>query len=490
MKKLAIAVGVLLMAASLAQAISDGPGGRLYITYKYSDNVASNLVNYQSLLINTDWTINYEGRAAYTYNQHGSLLDNYQYSQHQQVGGISPEVYTAAGNGFATLVTGLNYNNSEVCYSASYQALDILKIGTANGGMTGLPAILSDGRGVPGAHPGWGVDPGNPANTPSTERSFFAAPDIMGGFTGDAQNAFVTHGYSRYEGWYIVSDYHSDGDVADNVEDYEACEYGSDWGGTDGRRDFEILGNKMYGMGADWGVTGGNGFYGWSTAGIGYLQREGDGSLTAHPFFWSTTGGAPGEDNEHIMVPGYGPGVAVTWAGIGAVEIQGRNTIYAPIYAGGTRVIAMLRDINGDGDAMDNEFGEVIGVYDAGSANAGNWDNPATEADIEVVKNADGKLFLLVTQPVEGWHLGKRILVIELLDNGDYVGGNSGVTTILYTKHYKSGVVSGGGDWPSNYDFGTSIEFDAFVIPEPATMLLLGTSALGVLGYLRRRRMR
>jgi len=103
---------------------------------------------------------------------------------------------------------------------------------------------------------------------------------------------------------------------------------------------------------------------------------------------------------------------------------------------------------------------------------------------MEIIKSedSDNKMFLMVQQTIGGWHLGYVVWVMELQDNGDYVGGTDGVVKILQTWSPDPE------SW--SYSSGSSIEFDKNMIPEPATLLLLGTSALGVLGYLRRRRMR
>ena len=75
-----------------------------------------------------------------------------------------------------------------------------------------------------------------------------------------------------------------------------------------------------------------------------------------------------------------------------------------------------------------------------------------------------------------------NVIIIELADNGEFAGKNQ-VNPNDYVTVMSTGVPYGVAD----------IEFDSQLnvpIPEPATLLLLSTGALGVTGCIRRRRMR
>jgi hypothetical protein len=93
--------------------------------------------------------------------------------------------------------------------------------------------------------------------------------------------------------------------------------------------------------------------------------------------------------------------------------------------------------------------------------------------DIEFVAGPAGHNFLLFKQSY-----GTGACVLELADNG--------------LAAVKDGVIIASGMRSDSY-FLAGFEVDAnpmAAIPEPATMMLLGTGALGALGWLRRRRMR
>ncbi|HUW57303.1 MAG TPA: PEP-CTERM sorting domain-containing protein, partial [Planctomycetota bacterium] len=120
-------------------------------------------------------------------------------------------------------------------------------------------------------------------------------------------------------------------------------------------------------------------------------------------------------------------------------------------------------DLDDNGSA--NDVGEQHLAWDDDGAN-----EPSVWRDIELITDAQGKMVIVgVGLDRAG---GDRIIFLPLDDNGVYDN-----TDVAY--------IAGGTDW----DMGNVRHFEIQLIPEPATMLLLGTGILGAIGYIRRRRM-
>ena len=126
----------------------------------------------------------------------------------------------------------------------------------------------------------------------------------------------------------------------------------------------------------------------------------------------------------------------------------------------------MFIDLNDNGSA--NEVGEQIFAYDTAVA----ANDPANWMDIELIHDAQGNMVIVGTRS----STPDTITFVPLYDNGTYDG--SGIAYI-----------SGGTDWDLGAVQQMEIKIDAAVVPEPGTLLLVGTGVLGVLGYIRRRRM-
>jgi hypothetical protein len=182
-----------------------------------------------------------------------------------------------------------------------------------------------------------------------------------------------------------------------------------------------------------------------------------------------------------------------------ATKIGGIPTLWAVVRdiwgrekPAGTWGVAIFQDLNGDGDAMDNA--QVTGtrnewryVYDASDVTSTDpypFDDPfGGWTDLELVRNADNHMFLLVSNTGSNWFYGNGMYVLQLDDNGDYTGGNDNFKPIYFGGRAEANRCP-----LTGFNLSGDFEFDS--IPEPTTVLLLGTGALGVLAHFRRRRTR
>ncbi len=108
---------IVLLAATSVQAISSGPGGRLYTTSRGAANV--DCITLKSFVIASNW--DNSGMTS-----HGTIYDGWTYARHPHYG-ISPEVENPGqAPGYANLVMGVFYDCAPVsAYASPAQTLDV-----------------------------------------------------------------------------------------------------------------------------------------------------------------------------------------------------------------------------------------------------------------------------------------------------------------------------------------------------------------------------
>lgn len=202
-------------------------------------------------------------------------------------------------------------------------------------------------------------------------------------------------------------------------------------------------------------------------------------------------------NNDCATVGAFKGGLAMGPGNLGSAVLHGTTSANNITYlftldGNGQNALFALQDLNGD-NVIASGTDQIVMLWEKGNGMNASLDALATAnwsgtsymtqnytCDLEVVVGTNGQRTLYFNPTTNGWvQTGGYLFAIDVADNGLALTGTAIKITI--------GIV------PAGTYGGQGFEIDAnppAAIPEPTTLLLLGTGALGALGYVRRQRMK
>ena len=450
MKRLLLCVSLVVLFASSTYATPSGPGGRIYYTRTAYRSYSDNSTELLRLDVDTSWNV---------LTNHGTIatvLNQYALNTGGTVGiriVTSPEILHPRANRDGTVASG----------DGSVFLAHYFDCGTH----THYTKVMPDGT-TSILHPGIGDDSAAPSTGGESAVPYVIDPE--GEASGRA--ATIITGAGRRFAWYDMNSNDSledDCDVCVRDGSLGSVSYGGDaevGGNVNDSSKRETVWSNSYSTIRRSEYTGDADCHTWAGAATFFTISD---WITPHPDWYFrfnesalATGDTDGDNNEDIyMICSDTRGTGIT-----------------------TTSIVRFADLDGTGriDAYGVDMAKVI--YD--SDTLGGTENNLRNGDVELIRDPrTGKCTLLILERGSSWSgIDGRILAVELADNGDFAGGTDAFKIVL------TGIETGGNvSHPETRDDPWGIEFDADVIPEPGTLLLVGTGLLGAIGYVRRRRM-
>jgi hypothetical protein len=440
MKRIILAIGVILIAAASASAITSGPGG--YIYWNKTDTTPGSPITKQLLYraqFDTTYTqvggtLNFDNVAVInTYGSWGSAM------RHHALEVFDPR----AGGGQGTLLVATVVNNTPPVGGYTgfswQQPWDVIQVNPTTKSHT----LLVDGRLNPGDGT-WDsrqmmVAMTAPKNwVPGTTSNNISIVTVRGIWSGNACYLYDTNNNGQIDNSITEGKMYSDGNSP--------------------MADTELGGDKAL-YASYYTAAGGNTYMTidrtWVKASGGTTTKYLDASLTR------LTGPFGGQSN--------GMGLAV----------DTRPSASPIVYAltmdnnAGVSHLAIFALQDGSGDnvvTVGNATDKIVEIWQQGQYGVSSYsDSQYGGEDLEIAVKYDGKRTLFFND-YQG-----NVYALDLADNGLALSGNG--KTVLT-----------GAAGPGGYNMG--FELDMNFIPEPGTMLLIGTGMVSLFGVVRRRRMK
>jgi len=458
MKKVLLCVGLVVLFASSTWAAPVGPGGRIYFTkYTSTSNNPDNQLYLLRIDVDTSWAMTAESVTAGVNNVMCQVTDvnggGYDYRTH--VSSQSPEVLYPRANPDGTATGELGEVWLDHCPDTdNYWQYSLVTPTGISSATTGVlhPALYETSS---DPHTGSSGTVGNVADPKG---------DALGGPHG--VSVWGGNGYPA-----VWNDVNQNKDLTDDCDTFDYPGWGRAHSG-----DPEIGGAPNDATDEDTIWT-----YSAYGQGFNFSRYTGNYTTTGHSWTGPTSfydPKVPGSVSAYTPSGGHA---------VGDTDGDGNTDLYF-ICTSQTSSPSIIRLASlGGTEHIDNSDDICKVIYDDDTL-AGS-ENDIGSGDVELVKDpTTGKWTLLILDGGSSWSAtDARILAIELGSNGDFSGASDGVVVVA------TGIETGG---PTGGNFSCQypgMEFDADpaggVIPEPGTLLLIGTGVLGLVGYIRRRRM-